>query len=173
MKLYTSKVVHEEMVEQEATPDDSSSLDQPKPKPKRVRIRKPKVPVKEEEPSPIVPDELVVDTVVEESVEEPVEEPVVQPVVLVVEPELIRKKRTRVVEPPKWFKTFISNTKLNEINHKVQVPKEKKPRKVIKKEAEEYATDQWQDRFVRDSFTNQSDRHLDQLNHMYGQIFKR
>lgn len=176
MKLYTSKVGAEKVE-------------------KKKRVRKIKI---KQEPTPEVEsvDESVTSVEPEVKQTEVKEEPVIETVKTIEEPvqveevkeevkqtkkietdsdsivEVKKKRNREPVEPPKWFKTFIANTRMNE--QKTTKPKvEKKPKKEIKKEAVEYARDQWQDRFVRDRFTNQGEKHLDQLNHLYGQIFKR
>ncbi len=170
MKLYTSKHVEEN--------------DKVKPIRKRKLKEVTEEPVTEpkEESEPVEPVEPVV-----EVVEKPLE-PIPEEVEIYVPPSAPptpppeeqeppkpksqpRKKREiKEVEPPKWFKTFMSNTRVNEQTVKKV---EKKPRKEIKKEAVQHARESWQDAHIRDRFTNQSDQHLNQLNHLYGQIFKR
>jgi hypothetical protein len=170
MKLYVSKVSHEVPVDEikvkrkrnKKVQEETPSVEEIKEEPV---VEEPVV----EEPEIVVTTNTPEETLVEEPLETIKEE---EKIVEEPEPKVKKERKKRIVEPPKWFKTFISNTKINE--EKVYKQKiEKKPRKVIKKEAMDYAHDQWQDRFVRDSFTNQGEKHLDQLNHLYGQIFKR
>ena len=74
-----------------------------------------------------------------------------------------------VHEPPAWFKTFIANTKVEE----AKLSKPKKPRKQVRKEAEEMAQHQWQDSYTRDRVQTQADNHMRQMHQLYGQIFRR
>jgi hypothetical protein len=84
-----------------------------------------------------------------------------------------RSERSNVTEdvhePPAWFKTFIANTKAEE----AKLSKPKKPRKQVRKEAEEMAQHQWQDSHTRDRVQTQADNHMRQMHQLYGQIFRR
>lgn len=74
-----------------------------------------------------------------------------------------------VHEPPAWFKTFIANTRAEE----AKLSKPKKPRKQVRKEAEEMAQHKWQDSHTRDRVQTQADNHMRQMHQLYGQIFRR
>lgn len=70
------------------------------------------------------------------------------------------------IEPPQWFKKYVAGVKNEESQHRSP----KKAKRVIAKEANQVATEQWGNGFVRDRVRNEVDQHMSR---MYQMIFNR
>jgi hypothetical protein len=75
--------------------------------------------------------------------------------------------------PPEWFKKFIETTKQEEAIVSAKTKKERKPRKQIRREASDFANQQWQDPHVRDRVNAQAEQHMRKMHHLYSQMFYR
>lgn len=67
-------------------------------------------------------------------------------------------------EPPKWFMNYVSGM----TNFRNQISEKKKPKRVLKGEADDYAKQQWKKPDLRQRVTDSVDSHLTK---MYRQIF--
>lgn len=70
------------------------------------------------------------------------------------------------MEPPAWFKKYVTGVKNEESQHRSP----KKAKRVIAKEANQVATEQWGNGLVRDRVRNEVDQHMSR---MYQMIFNR
>lgn len=70
------------------------------------------------------------------------------------------------MEPPAWFKKYVAGVKNEESQHRSP----KKAKRVIAKEANQVATEQWGNGYVRDRVRNEVDQHMSR---MYQMIFNR
>lgn len=68
--------------------------------------------------------------------------------------------------PPTWFLKYVQNMK----SFQNEVAEKKRPKKIVKTEADHYAKEQWNKPEVRQKVTNTVDAHLSK---MYRQIFSR
>ena len=66
------------------------------------------------------------------------------------------------LEPPSWFKQYVSGVKKEE----AKISREKKPKKQIQQEAVEVAQKNWSDSFTRDRVRNEVDGHMSRMYQM-------
>lgn len=71
--------------------------------------------------------------------------------------------------PPAWFKSFMSNTRVEE----AKISQPKKAQRTVRKEAAAEATQKWQEPEVRERVNHQQDQHMASMHKLYSQIFKR
>ena len=103
---------------------------------------------------------------------EPAQKPIKAPEhVITPEPSLTeepKKKKPRIKrdpnDPPQWFTKFVETGK-QELNLQAA---EKKPKKIVREEAQVDAKQQWQDGFTRDRVTNEINNHVQR---MYSMMF--
>lgn len=79
-------------------------------------------------------------------------------------PDLISESSKEDVQPPAWFNKYIQGVKTEQS----MIAKDHKPKKQIKIESNQAATDHWNEPLTRDRVTHEVDNHL---NRMYSQIF--
>jgi hypothetical protein len=150
-----------EEVVQEASPPAEPEAP---PKEKKKRVRKPKEPKAPVE-IPVEPKKRVSK---KKNLDEQIEEKKKE--IAKVKTIIAQKtKKTETDDPPVWFKSFIKNMKAQEN----LVSKEKKSKKKIGAEVEQEAVKQWNDDHTRDRITNQANKHLDQMQKLYHQMFRR
>jgi len=74
-----------------------------------------------------------------------------------------KKKKPRVKrdpnDPPQWFTKFVENGK-QELNLQAA---EKKPKKIVREEAQHEAQQQWQDGFTRDRINHEINNHVNRM----------
>lgn len=163
-------VKKEEQVEepQEASPPASEEVEpEPVPEVKEKKKRAPRKPKEPKEPKevPVEPKKRVSKKKnLDEQIKEKKEE------IEKVQKVLAQKtKKKEIDEPPVWFKSFIKNMKAQEN----LVSKEKKSKKKIGVEVEQEAVKQWNDDHTRDRITSQANNHLNQMQKLYHQMFRR
>lgn len=166
-----AKPVKEEKVEQETSPPATETeekveekVEEPV-KEKKKRVRKPKEIKEEPQEIPKEKKKRVSKKTLDEQIEDKKKE--IEKVKSVLTQKTKGKKE--VDEPPVWFKSFIKNMKSQEN----LVAKEKKSKKKIGVEVEEEATKQWNDDHTRDRITSQANNHLNQMQKLYHQMFRR
>ena len=83
--------------------------------------------------------------------------------------EVVPPTTTNDDAPPAWFKSFMSNTRVEE----AKISQPKKAQRTVRKEAAAEATQKWKEPEVRERVNHQQDQHMASMHKLYLQIFKR